>query len=151
MSDFLWPYGLQPTRLLCLWNFPGKNTGVGCHFLLQGIFPTKGSNPCLLSLLHCRQIHYCWASGEAQIVLYVYPNELSLKRSHRHFSKMLSFGTNPRLLLEGYFIFEWLEHILPFKTIINDCFLKHQSLNLDICHLWICLYKFVFENINSRI
>ena len=29
------PYGLQPTRLLCPWDFPGKNTGVGCHFLLQ--------------------------------------------------------------------------------------------------------------------
>ena len=34
--------------LLCPWDFPGKNTGVGCHFLLQGIFPTQGSNPCLL-------------------------------------------------------------------------------------------------------
>ena len=33
-----------------------KNTGVGCHFLLQGIFPTEGSNPHLLCLLHCRQI-----------------------------------------------------------------------------------------------
>ena len=33
-------------------NFPGKNTGVGCHFLLQGIFPTQGSNSCLLHLLH---------------------------------------------------------------------------------------------------
>ena len=32
--------GLQPARLLCPWNSPGKNTGVGCHFLLQGIFPT---------------------------------------------------------------------------------------------------------------
>ena len=31
---------LQPARLLCPWDFPGKNTGVGCHFLLQGIFPT---------------------------------------------------------------------------------------------------------------
>ena len=31
---------------------PGKNTGVGCHFLLQGIFPTKGANP---GLPHCRQ------------------------------------------------------------------------------------------------
>ena len=36
VSDSLQPQGLQPTRLLCLWNFPGKNTGVGCHFLLQG-------------------------------------------------------------------------------------------------------------------
>ena len=32
------PHGLQPTRLLCPWDSPGKNTGVGCHVLLQGIF-----------------------------------------------------------------------------------------------------------------
>ena len=35
-------------RFLCLWEFPGKNTGVGCHILLQGFFPTQGSNPHLL-------------------------------------------------------------------------------------------------------
>ena len=35
MSDSVRPYGLQPTRLLRLWDSPGKNTGVGCHFLLQ--------------------------------------------------------------------------------------------------------------------
>ena len=35
MSDPQGPHGLQPTRLLCPWDFPGKNTGVGCHFLLQ--------------------------------------------------------------------------------------------------------------------
>ena len=45
-------YGLQPARLLCPWNFTGKNTGVGCSFLLQGIFPTQGLNPILLCLLH---------------------------------------------------------------------------------------------------
>ena len=44
----LWPHELQPTRLLCPWNFPGKSTGVGDHFLLQRIFPTQGSNPHLL-------------------------------------------------------------------------------------------------------
>ena len=33
---------------ICPWDFPGKNTGVGCHFLLQGIFLTQGSNPSLL-------------------------------------------------------------------------------------------------------
>ena len=38
--------------LLCPWDFPGKNTGMGCHFLLQGIFLTQRSNPCLLCLLH---------------------------------------------------------------------------------------------------
>ena len=52
VSDSLWPHGLQPTRLLHPWDFPGKSTGVGCHFLLQEIFPTQGSN---LGLPHCRQ------------------------------------------------------------------------------------------------
>ena len=47
VSDSLQPHGLQPISLLSPWDFPGKNTGVGCHALLQGIFPTQGSNPCL--------------------------------------------------------------------------------------------------------
>ena len=38
-------YGLQPTRHLCPWDSPGKNVGVGCHALLQGIFLIQGSNP----------------------------------------------------------------------------------------------------------
>ena len=41
--------------LLCPWNSPGKNTGMGSHSFLQGIFPTQGSNP---GFLHCRQILY---------------------------------------------------------------------------------------------
>ena len=52
MSDSLQPHGLQPARLLCQWDFPGKNTGVGGHALLQGIFLTQGSNLSLLHLLH---------------------------------------------------------------------------------------------------
>ena len=52
LPDSLWPRGLQPTRLLCPWDFPDKDSGVHCHFLLQGIFPTQRSNP---DLLHCRQ------------------------------------------------------------------------------------------------
>ena len=39
------PHGLQPTRLLCPWDSPSKNFAVGCHFILQGIFPTQGLNP----------------------------------------------------------------------------------------------------------
>ena len=53
------------TRLLCSCDFPGKNTGVGCHFLLQGIFPTQELN---LGLLHCRQILSYWATWE--IIIY---------------------------------------------------------------------------------
>ena len=55
MFNSLLPHGLWPSRLLSPWNSPGKNTGVRCHSLLQGIFPTQGWN---LGLLHCRQILY---------------------------------------------------------------------------------------------
>ena len=51
LSHFVAPWTVA-TTLLSPWNFPGKNTGVSCHFLLQGIFPTQGLN---LRLLHCRQ------------------------------------------------------------------------------------------------
>ena len=54
-SNFLWPYGLLPTRLLYAWDSPDKNSGMDSHSLLQGLFPTQGSNP---GLLNCRQILY---------------------------------------------------------------------------------------------
>ena len=48
VSESLQLHGLTPVRLLCPWDSPGKNAGVGCHFLLQGFFPIQGSNPRLL-------------------------------------------------------------------------------------------------------
>ena len=53
---------LQSARLLCPWDYPGKNTGVCRHFLFQGNFPTQGLN---LHLLHCRWTIYHWAPREA--------------------------------------------------------------------------------------
>ena len=61
--QLLQSHGLQPARLLCPWDFPGKNFGVGNTFFLEGIFPTQGSN---LHLLHGRWILYCRATREAQ-------------------------------------------------------------------------------------
>ena len=52
LSDSLGHHGLQPPRFFCPWNSPGKNTEVSCHFLLQEIFLSQGSNPHLLHLLH---------------------------------------------------------------------------------------------------
>ena len=52
MSYSLQPHGLWPIRMVYPWSFPGKNAGVGCHFLLQTIFPTQGLNSHLLHLLH---------------------------------------------------------------------------------------------------
>ena len=63
MYPALATHGLWPARLLCPWDSPGKNTGVGCHFLLQGIFPTQGLN---LGLLQCRKILY-WLSYQGSL------------------------------------------------------------------------------------
>ena len=62
-------HGLQLARLLCPWDFPGKDTGVGCHFLLQGIFLTPGSNP---SLLQCRQIIYLLSPWRSPLLMKVH-------------------------------------------------------------------------------
>ena len=74
----LWRGRLSSARLLCSWDFPGKNMGVGCHFLLQRIFPIQGLNP---SLLHCKWslalqvvsgiaggLWHCWWSQALQVV-----------------------------------------------------------------------------------
>ena len=78
MSDSLWPHGLQPAQLLCLWNFLGKSTGVGCHSLLQGIFLIQGSNLCLL---YCRQIFTIWATRKPYLIL---TTPLYLRRFYYH-------------------------------------------------------------------
>jgi len=72
VSDSFQPHGLQPARLLCPWDSPGENTRVGCHALLQRIFPTQGASS---GLLHCRQILYCLShQGSPRIVEWVaYP------------------------------------------------------------------------------
>ena len=62
-SDTLRPHGLWSSRLLCPWDSPGKNTAVVCYdALIQGIFPTPGSNLGLLYLLH-------WQAGSLLLKL----------------------------------------------------------------------------------
>ena len=67
VSNSLWPHGLYSP-----WNSPGQNTGVGSHSLLQGIFPTQGSNP---GLPRCKQIlYYLSHQGSPRILEWVaYP------------------------------------------------------------------------------
>ena len=84
-------HGLQPTGLLGPWNFPGKSTRAGCHFLLQGIFLTQGWN---LSLLRCWQtlyrlsrsslnpVHPCWDSHVFVVPLSVWRSNEALLSTH---------------------------------------------------------------------
>ena len=69
---------------------PGKNTGVGCHALLQRIFPTQGSNPCLLWFLHFRWILYCWATGEDTD--WMYPSKIHVETLPSHLVMVFEGG-----------------------------------------------------------
>ena len=70
-------HGLYPVRLFCPWDFPGKNTRVGFHFLLQGIFLIQGLNT---GLLHRRWILYSWTTGKAwKIALFSHTSKVMLK------------------------------------------------------------------------
>ena len=68
MFDSLWPHGLQKAMLLCSWNFPGKNTGVGGRFLLQDIFLILHCffRICLQSKESASTTHLGWDSGHTQ-------------------------------------------------------------------------------------
>ena len=93
LSDSLWAYGLQPTRILCPWDSPGKNPRVGCYSLLQGIFPTQGSNPCLR---HCRRILYCLSHKKAphywkkEAIQYFFKKYTCPLYSMREFQKIIT-------------------------------------------------------------
>ena len=88
---------MDPARLLCPWDFPGKNTAVGCYFLLQGTFLAQGLNPSILHLLH-------WQAGSLPaeppgkpregtpilLFLFLFPSkELVRKNSQVHLSTSL--------------------------------------------------------------
>ena len=90
VPNSLWPHGLYLIRLLCPWNFPVKNTGVGCHFLLQGISLTQELNPCLLFpalaggfFLFLFFLHHC-ATWEACMILHKWQNCMELTHTHTH-------------------------------------------------------------------
>ena len=77
----------NPTRLLCPWDFQGKNTGRGCHSLLQGICPTQRWKP---HLLHCRQIPYHLRHQGRPDFENVMLNEMSQTPKGKHGMSLLS-------------------------------------------------------------
>ena len=72
MSDSLWPHGLQPAKLLCPWNFPGKNTGKGCHSQRQETTTEEWINikglKCVASLsLSQPDLSFLWSKAQSWI------------------------------------------------------------------------------------
>ena len=70
VSSSLQPRGLWPARPLCPWDSPGKYTGVGCHTLLQGIFPTQALNPSSFVSGIGRRVLYLWLHWEDRTDLF---------------------------------------------------------------------------------
>ena len=119
LCQTLRPYGLSPTRLLCPWGSPGKNTGVGCHFLLQGIFLTQGSSSRLLHLLH-------WKADSLPLSHLRSPKGLSLHISCKcRKGESLSWGCWTGCRKE---FGQWIQIHFPYVIFLRACFLIKWSM-----------------------
>ena len=114
----------QPTRLLHPQDFPGKNIGVGCHFLLQRIFLTKGSN---LDLPHCRQTLYHLNYQGSPFVYLTFFNLLDSVDLLIYFSISLFF-----FFFKFLFVYFWLSWVLVAAWTLSSC---HEQ----ICSLLVML------------
>ena len=143
MSDSLQHHGLQPTRLLCPWDSPGKNTGVGSNSLLQKIFPTQGLNP---SLLHYRQLLFLpsglpgkpckWVQRE-QIskVIYNKPIANIILNGEMLNSFLLNSGTRQGCLLSPFVFSVALEALATAvrqEKVIKDTQIRREDVKLSL-------------------
>ena len=122
-NSFTTPWTHEPTRLLCPWDFPGKDTGVGCHFLLKGIFPTQGPNMC-----HLHWLPYFFTTkppGKPCETLH------RLKKKKKFFFKLLAFTCYSVVLLSVveqseylyiYHLFVTIEHWVEFPVLYSRTF-----------------------------
>ena len=122
----------KPARFLCLWNSPGKNTGVGGHFLLQKIFLTQGLNP---GLPHCRRILYCQDTREAQFGYWKPKSHLSKWEWPSAVPVPINMNFFSRGLLSRQMVWLFITRISPKtqdpSTLYEKCplFKLHGSMN----------------------
>ena len=99
MPDSLWPFGLYPTRLLCPWDFPGKNTGVGCLQVSSSRGFSWPSNQTRISCVSCIEDRFftCWVIRDLTLIptlvvyyssIFSYKNRLKLQIFHMNFFKL---------------------------------------------------------------
>ena len=114
MLDSLQPHGLGLTRLLCPWNSPGKNIGVGCHSLLQEIFLTQGLSP---GLLHCRHTLDCLSHQGSSLIVYfdfTFP-----PNNQMHFT--------PKDVIFDIYIFPLISSVQFSCSVVSNSLRPHES------------------------
>ena len=126
MSHSLPPHGLYPTRLLCPWDVPDKNTAVRCHFLLQGIFPTRGLN-CISCI--CKWIPYHLSHLGSTFPLFSFCYFLQRHNIHliifkKNTYNLLCFLLSSTILQALCFLFLWLIKPEPDSVLIKHCLCK---------------------------
>ena len=114
------PHGLQPARLLCPWDFPGRNPEVGSHFLLQGIFSTQGLNLHLSVPCIGRWILYYFSTWEA---LSTRGDHYSDCYHHRWVLPAFSLDVDGNMLYElSCILIDWLTiMVLTFTHVLYEC------------------------------
>ena len=116
-------HGLQATRLLCSWNSPGKNTEVGSHSLLQGIFLTQGSNPLVLNhrrILYCLSHH---GTPRSSFYLNTFSESLLILDIQGHISGMS---------LELLFSDKLTHHLFQSQILFELQLLYHQVILVQV-------------------
>ena len=120
------PHRLKPTRLLQPWDSPGKSAAVGYHLLLQGIFPTQGSNP---GLLHCTQILYqqshmgspVSAIHQCKSVIITYVYIYTHTYLHPHSTPLRCHSTSG-----------WAPFLCSSSSLLLSIYLTHDSIYVSI-------------------
>ena len=112
-------------QTLCPWSFPGKDTGVGCHFLLQGIFLSQGTNPHLLRLLY-------WQAGSLPL---------------HHLESPPNHWTAREIPKEKFYKYKesMQKDNKHLRVLISRCFFSFHILLLFTLYCWHVLYHYMFS------
>ena len=110
---------MKPIRFLCPWDFPGKNIGVGCHFLLQEIFPTQGSNPGLSS---CRQMLY----------------RLNHQGSQKEMKGAVNWSKDEREGLKNIYVCVWGAGVCVCMCVCVCVYMYAHTLAHSLSHVQLC-------------
>ena len=148
-SATLQSHSLQPATLFCPWSFPGKNTGMGCHSLLQGIFLTQGSNP---GLLHCKQIlyHLCHQGGTPSLseMGHTIKNQEEGASVIKTVEIFLQVQRNSEILRGFYAIYHVLTSIYMGRALFIFKKKSKERISIRLCHtvFQVCI-TVLFSNI----